>query len=81
MHATVDYMQTWKMRYKGASLHLPKMMNPREVELKARILSQIQNYEELPQLVTSLQASRASVFKSMDVVVCAHAIPSIGTLT
>lgn len=81
VHVVVDYMKKWTMRYKEASLHLPKMMEPRAVELKAHIRSQIQNYEELPQLITSLQASHARVFKSMDVVVRAHAIPSIGTLT
>jgi len=81
MHVVVNYMQTWTMRYKGAPLHLPKMMNPRVVELKARIRSQIWNYEDLPQLITSLQASHARVFKSMDVVVGENAIASIGTLT
>ena len=38
-------------------------------------------YEDLPQLITSLQASHARVFRSMDVVVHAHAIPYFGTLT
>lgn len=56
-------------------------MNPKVVELKAHIRSQIQNYEEFPQLITSFQASHAWVFKSMDVIMCTHAIPSIGTLT
>ena len=28
LHAAVDYMQTWTMRYKGVPLHLPKMMKP-----------------------------------------------------
>ena len=69
------------MRYKGAPLHLPKMMKPRAVELKAHIQSQIYNYEELSQLITSLHDSHACVFKSMDVVMRAHVIPSIGTLT
>jgi len=81
VHTVSDYMQTWMMRYKGALLHLPKMMNPIVVELKACIQSQIQNYEELLQLITSLQASHACVFKSMDVILCAHVIPSIRTLT
>ena len=39
LHAVVDYMQTWAMRYKGAPLHLLKMMKPKAVELKARIRS------------------------------------------
>jgi len=81
VHVDVDYMQTLTMRYKGAPLHLHKIMKPRVVKLKARIQSQIQNYEDLPQLITSLQASRAWVFRSMDVVVRTHMIPSIGTLT
>ena len=81
VHVIVDYMQTWMIRYKGALLHLPKMMNPRAVDLQERIWCQIQNYEELPQLITSLQASHAPMFKSIDLVVCAHAIPSIWTLT
>jgi len=57
------------------------MMKPKAVELKTHIRSQIRNYEELPQLITSLQASHAQVFRSMDVIVRAHAIPSIGALT
>lgn len=81
LHIVVDRMQTWTMRYKESLLHYPKMMNPMAVELKAHFQSQIQNYEELPQLITSLQASHAWVFRSMDVVVHTHAIPSIGTLT
>ena len=81
MNTSFDCMKTWKMRYKGALLHLPKMMKPMAVELKTHIRSQIWNYEELTQLITSLQASHAWVFRSMDVVVRAHVIPSIGTLT
>ena len=48
IHTVVNHMQIWTMRYKGAPLHLPKMMKPKEVVLKAPIQSQIQNYEELP---------------------------------
>jgi len=80
MHIVVDYMKTWTMRYKGAPLHLPKMMKPRMVEMKERIQSQ-KNYEDLLQLITNLQASHAWVFRTMDVIVCTHAIPYIGTLT
>jgi len=76
-----DYMQTWTMRYKGALLHFPKMIKPRAVELEAHIQSQIWNNEELRHLITSLQYSHARVFNNMDVVVHAHVIPSIGTLT
>ena len=61
--------------------HLSKMMKPRAVELKACIWSQIRNYEELPKLITSLHASHARVFRIMDVVMRAHVITSIGTLT
>lgn len=81
LHTIVDRMQTWAMRYKGAPLHLPKMMKPKAIDLKARIHCQIPNYEELPQLITYLQASHAWVFKSMDVIMRMHTIPSIGTLT
>ena len=81
LHVSIDYMQKWTMRYKGAPLHLPNMMKPRVVNLKARIRSQIKKYEELPELITSIEASHALVFKSMDVVVHAHVIPSIGILT
>jgi len=56
------------------------MMKPKAVELKAHIWCQIQNHEELQQLITSLHASHARVFKSMDVIVYTHVIPSIGTI-
>lgn len=65
----------------GRPLHLPKMLRANAFKLKARICSKIQNYEELPHLITSIHTSHARVFKSMDVVVRTHAIPSIGTLT
>lgn len=81
LHAIVDYMQTWTTRYKGAPLHLPEMMKANTIELKAHIQSQIWNYEELPHLINSTQASHARVFKSMDVVVRTHLMPSIVTLT
>lgn len=68
------------MRYKEAPLYFPNMMKPKAVELKARIQSQIRNYVELPHLITILQASHAWEFRSMDVIVHTHAIPSIGTL-
>lgn len=80
VHNSLNYMQTWKMRYKGASLHLPKMMKPKAFTLKIRVWSQIRNYEDLPHLITSLQASHAQVFRNMDVFVRTHAIPSIVTL-
>ena len=54
LHTVVDRMKTWTMRYKGSPLHLLKLMKPKAVELKECISSQICNYEELPQLVSSL---------------------------
>jgi len=74
-------MKILKMRYKGAPFHLPKVMKLKVVELKAGIWSQIQKYEEPPQCMTSLQASHVGVFRSMDIIMCMHVIPSIGTLT
>ncbi len=81
LHIYVDYMQEWMMRYKGALLDLPKMMKASVVELKGHIRSQIRNYEEPSQLITNIQGSHPCVFKSMDVVVHAHLIPSIRNLT
>ena len=81
IHTIFNHMQIWKMRYKGAPLYLPKMMKLKVVELKARIQSQIQNHEKLSQLITNLQASHARVFRSMDVIMHMHVIPSISTLT
>jgi len=69
------------MKYKGALLHFPKMIKANAVKLQVHIWSQIQNYEDLPQLMTNIQASHAQVFKSMEVIVHTHAIPSLGTLT
>ena len=79
LHTSVDHMEIWTMRYKGCPFHFPKMMKPKGVELKAHIWSQIQNYEELLQFITSLKASHARVFRSMDVIMHVHAIPFIGT--
>ena len=79
VHVVVDDMQTWIMKYKGSPLHLPKMMRANVVKLKAHIRSQIRSYEYLLQLITSIQDSHARVSKRMDVVVCMHVIPSIGT--
>jgi len=39
VHDIVDDMQTWMMKYKGAPLHLPKMMTANVVELQACIQS------------------------------------------
>lgn len=77
----LDHVQTWTMRYKGAPPHLHKMMNLK-VELdKACIRSQIQNYEELSPLITSIEALYAQLYKSLDVVVRKYGTPSIGRLT
>lgn len=54
IHAVVDSMQAWTMKYKGVLLHLPKMMRVNVVEFQARIRIQIRNYEALPQLITSV---------------------------
>jgi len=81
IHVTLDNMQAWMMKYKGALVHLPKMTRANAVELQAHIRSQIWNYEDLPQLLTSIHASHAWVFKIRDVVVHIHAIPSLWTLT
>lgn len=47
LHATINYMQAWAMRYKGASRHMPRIMKATTVELKAHIYSKVWNYEEL----------------------------------
>ena len=59
IHFVFDDMQTWTMKYKGDPPHFPKMMMPNKVELKERIRSQIQKYEDFLQLITSIQASHA----------------------
>lgn len=48
MNTIIDDMKTWIMRYKWSPLHFQNMMKSKVIELKARIQSQIQNYEELP---------------------------------
>lgn len=81
IHIAVDQVQTWTMRYKGAPLHLHKMMKP-HVELdKACIQIQIWNYEELPPLITSIEASYARLQRSLDVMVRMYGTPSIGMFT
>lgn len=54
LHAIVDDMQAWMMKYKGAPLQFPKMMRANAVEMKQRIQSQIENYEELSEPITSI---------------------------
>jgi len=56
-------------------------MKPQAEIDKQWILMLIQNYEQLPPLITSIEASYARLLKSMDVIVRTHKIPSIGTLT
>jgi len=63
--------------YKGAWLHLHKP----HVELdKARIQSLIQNYEQLSPLITSVEASYAWFFRSLDVPVRKYDTLLIGAL-
>jgi len=47
---------------------------------KAQIHMLIQNYEQLPPLITNIEASYSWLFKSLDVMVRTHKIPSIGSL-
>lgn len=69
------------MRYKGALLHLHKIMKP-QVELeKEHIWCQIYNYEEIPPPITSIEASYTWLYKSLDVVMRKYGILSIGRLT
>lgn len=81
LHTIVYHMKTWNMRYKGAPSHLPKMMKPRVVELKACIPIQVWNYGELPQFITSLQASHERLIRTMDVIMRMYVIPFICKLT
>lgn len=37
IHVVIDNMRAWMMEYKGALLHLPKMMKANAVKLQARI--------------------------------------------
>ena len=54
IHAAIAQVQEWTMRYKGALLHLPKMMKP-QLELdKAKIWIQIQNYENRTLFISSI---------------------------
>jgi len=71
MHAAIDYMQTWTLRYKGTPLHLPKMMKPKATKLKVCMQNQIWNYEDLPQLITSLQVPM-HVYSRVWMMLCAH---------
>lgn len=41
----------------------------------------IRNNEKLPPLITSIKASDAWLFRSLDVIVWMHKIPCIGSLT
>jgi len=69
------------MRYKGAPLHLHKMMKL-EVDLeKSCILSLIQNYEEIMPLITNVEAPYARLYRSLYVVVRKYGTLSIKTLT
>ena len=76
----MSHMQEWTMMYKGASIYLHKKMKPWAMLDKAQIQMQIQNYEQLPPLITNIKASYAWLFRSLDVIVRMKNIPSIGTL-
>lgn len=81
INTTVDHVHTWMMMYKGAPLHLHKMMKP-QVELeKPCIQSLIWNYEELLPLVTSVEASYAWLYMSLDVMVRNYGTLLIGMLS
>jgi len=80
IHAAITHVQEWTMRHKGDPLYFHKIMKP-WVELdKALIQMLIWNYENLPLLITSIEASYAQFFKSLHVIVRTHKIPSIGSL-
>lgn len=75
------HVQEWKMRYKGASFYLQKIMKP-QVDLdKAQSHMLIWNYEKLHLLITKIEAAYERLFKSLDVIVRTHTVPSSGTLT
>ena len=56
-------------------------MKPKAELDKAHIQILIQNYEQLPPLIISIEASHAWLIRSLDVIVRMHKIPSIGILT
>lgn len=81
IHTVIVRVHEWIMSYKGTSLYLHNMMKP-QVELdKAQIHMLIPNYEQLPPLITNIEPSYASFFRSMDIIVRTHKIHSIRTLT
>jgi len=65
----------------GSPTYLQNIMKPQAELDKALIHMLIQNYEHLPLLITRIEASYAQLFKSLDVIVRTHKIPSIRTLT
>ncbi len=70
IHATITHVEEWKMQYKGAPLHLPKMMKP-QIELeKAKVHMLIQNYKQLTPFISSIQASYARLLKLLDLYGC-----------
>jgi len=69
------------MRYKGPPHYLHNKMKL-EAELdKTQIQMLFWNYEHLPPLITSIEDSYERFFKSLDLIVQMHKIPSIRTLT
>lgn len=81
IHVSIVHVQDWKMRYKGALLYFPKMTKPQAKLDKANVWMLIQNYEQLSPFINNIQASYALLYKSLDVMVRTHMIPSIGSLT
>ena len=57
IHATIMHVQEWTMRYKGTSLYLHNIMKPQAELDKAEILMLVRDYEQLPLLITSIEAS------------------------
>lgn len=68
------------MWYKGAPLHLPKMMKPQAKLDKVKTPMSIQYYEQLASFVYGIHDSYSWLYKSLDVMVRTHMLSSIGSL-
>lgn len=69
IHISIAHMQKWTMRYKGPPIFFHKRMKLEAKLNKAQIHMLIWNYEQLPSLITSIEASCACFFRSLDVIV------------
>ena len=78
--ASIAHVQEWIMRYKRAPLYLHNMMKLQAKLEKARIHMLIQNYKKLTPFITNIKASYAWFYKTLEVMVRTHRIPSIGSL-